>query len=147
LAGNAHFDLENFVPYTVSTLSRQFASLLEDALKKQNLTLSNWRVLLCLTHYEKRTLNQIVDYTLLPQSTLSRALARMEERGLISRNKNDHDQRNYDIEITELGRDTITKSFKPVLSACAEPLSFLDENEKKAWMMTTKKIIAHLESL
>lgn len=146
MADNAHFDLENFVPYTVSTLSRQFAALLEEALKKQDLTLSNWRVLLCLTHYEKRTLNQIVDYTLLPQSTLSRALARMEERGLISRNKNDTDQRNYDIEITELGRDTITKSFKPVLSACEEPLSFLDEKEKKAWMVTTKKIIAHLEN-
>ena len=141
-----HFDLENFVPYTVSTLSRQLAALLEDALKKQGLTLSNWRVLLCLTRYEKRTLNQIVEYTRVPQSTLSRALDRMEERGLIRRNKKNDDQRIYDIEITERGRNTLETSFKSVQSACEEPLAFLDREEKKAWMVTTKKIIAHLAS-
>ena len=138
------YDLENFAPYIVSTLSRLFADLLEKSLKAEGLSLSNWRVLLCLEQYDKRTLNQIVDYTLLPQSTLSRSLARMEERGLITRTRQDVDARTYDIQITEKGRKRIEKTYAAVQEACEKPLLALEPEERETWMKTMKKIIQNM---
>lgn len=135
------YDLENFAPYIVSTLSRLFADLLEKSLKAEGLSLSNWRVLLCLEKYNERTLNQIVEYTLLPQSTLSRSLARMEERGLISRTRQDADGRTYDIRITGKGSKKIEKTYYAVQEACEKPLLSLDPEERELWMTTMKKII------
>ncbi len=135
------YDLDNFAPYIVSTLSRLFADLLEKSLRAEGLSVSNWRVLLCLEKHEKRTLNQIVDYTLLPQSTLSRSLARMEERDLITRTRQDEDARTYDIRITEKGSKKIENTFHSVQKACEQPLLTLGKGEKDQWMKTMKKII------
>lgn len=140
------YDLENFAPYIVSTLSRQFATLLESSLKQKGLSISNWRVLLCLSKYKKRTLNEIVDYTLLPQSTLSRSLNRMEEKGLIKRRKSKGDNRAYDIKITEAGRTTLNTTFHEIYTICEEPLAILNSDERQNWLSTTKKIIYHFEN-
>ncbi len=140
---NEEFELEEFVPYIVSTLSRQFATLLEKSLKEKGLSISNWRVLLCLSKYEKRTLNEIVDYTLLPQSTLSRSLNRMEERGLISRTRRRNDHRTYDIEITKVGQATLEDTVQDVKKMCDEPLTILEPDERENWLSTTNKIINH----
>jgi len=135
------FDLENFAPYIISTLSRQFATLLEQSLKKKGLSISNWRVLLCLSEYKTRTLNEIVDYTLLPQSTLSRSLNRMQDRNLIIRQKRKDDHRTYDIEITNFGLSTLSTTYKEIQAICDEPLAVLTSEEKQFWLSTTKKII------
>ncbi len=142
-----HFDLENFAPYMLSTLSRKFSVLLEKSLRSEGLSLSNWRVLLCLSTYEQRTLNQIVDYTLLPQSTLSRSLVRMEERGLISKTRRSDDARNYKIKITQQGRNKLENTMQTVQIACEEPLKILTADEKKVWMKIMKKIIANVQYL
>lgn len=138
------FDLEHFAPYIVSTLSRQFTTLLEKTLRQKGLSISNWRVLLCLSKNEQKTLNEIVDYTFLPQSTLSRSLARMEERKLIVRRLRSDDRRTYNIEITDYGHQMLDNTIHEVQSACEKPLDVLNPEEKDLWMITTKKIIAHL---
>lgn len=137
-------DLDNFAPYIVSTLSRQFATLLETSLKKKGLSISYWRVLLCLSTHETRSLNQIVEYTLIAQSTLSRSLVRMEKKGLITRERKPEDNRLFNIKITDYGATILNETFNAIQKSCAKQLSGLSEEETKTWIETMKKIISHM---
>lgn len=137
------FDLSTFLPYRLALLSRAVQALLSSALDECGLTVAQWRVYLCLVRNGPSTLNEIVAFTRLPQSSLSRSIARMDERGLVRSGRNPEDRRRSVIAITPAGRRQLAKAIAAVNRTCDGALSLAPE-ERARFGTTVEYLIDRL---
>ena len=85
--------LERILPYLMNCLTFRLNQLLNQDLRKLGLTISNWRILAVLDVNETASINELVEYAMIEQSTVSRLISRMEEDGLVRRDRIDEDGR------------------------------------------------------
>ncbi len=125
LSKQDEFDHRDFLPAQISRLSSLTQQLLAAALSQCKLTIPQWRILVCLAERGASTLNDIVAFTRLPQSTLSRAVARLEERGNVISRPNVQDRRKLDVRLTDSGHDSFHAARTIVIERCeaAIPIS------------------------
>lgn len=114
------FDLATFLPYRLSALSGLTQRLLEAMLSRSSVTVAQWRVYLCLLTKGPSHLNGIVAFTHLPQSSLSRSIAAMHDRGLVRNARDATDRRIARIEITPKGRRHLAALTRKIEAACAD---------------------------
>lgn len=139
-------DLDNFFPYIVSTLTRDFHSVMDRTLSTMQLSIPEWRVLLMLTRNESCSLNELVNLTGVPQSTLSRVIDRMEKKQFLVRIKKAGDNRFSDIRIGDKGLETVTPATNALQQACNQALASLDTEERDSMIGTMKKLIGLMEN-
>ena len=140
-------DLVNFVPYVVSQLTRYLHAEMGRALAPLDMNLAEWRVSVCLSRHEQRSLNEIVEFTGHNQSSLSRTIVRMENKNLVRRSRHAGDRRFMDIRITAKGRRMCNKATMAVQDACDEVLSVLNENDRLNFLTTMEKLLVNAPPL
>ena len=145
--GNAEtFDLMTFLPNRLAILSRLTQVLLASALEASDLTVAQWRVYLCLAQLGPSTLNAIAEFTQLPQSSLSRSVARMAERGLVLNARNEEDRRLASVEITDLGRTELQDAILSIRAQWDNVLATAPIDEA-AFLTTVNDLISYLSSV
>jgi DNA-binding MarR family transcriptional regulator len=137
------FELATFLPHKLSTVSRLTQALLASVLRQSGLTIAQWRVYVCLASKGPMHLNGIADFTQLPQSSLSRSIAQMAERGLVENGRHENDRRISCIELTEMGRREFQRLAVSMDAACAEVFQ-MSGSEREAFMRTLDQLIARL---
>ncbi|WP_169457924.1 MarR family winged helix-turn-helix transcriptional regulator [Ottowia thiooxydans] len=140
------FDLETFLPYKLSVVSRLTQGLLASALGKSGVTIAQWRVYLCLTKLGPMHLNGIADFTLLPQSSLSRSIAQMDERGLVRNARNENDRRISRVELTPEGRKHFELLTVAMNEAC-DAVFDMEPSQLAEFVLTIDKLIARLSGI
>lgn len=124
-------DLDGFAPYLMNRIVSRLNQRMTEGLRQRGLTFQHWRVLLVLANRGRRTVNTLADDTLIPQSTLSRLLMRMEKGGFVRRVPHGNDSRLVEAEITPKGRATFDEIL-PIADACwAEVTAALDGGEQQ----------------
>lgn len=139
------FDLMTFLPHRLAILSRLSQVLLASALEASNITIAQWRVYLCLEQQGPSTLNAIAAFTQLPQSSLSRSVARMAERQLVRNTRDEGDRRLSCIEITEEGREQLRRAVESIKREWACVLEQAPLNEKE-FLAMVNTLIDYLSS-
>jgi DNA-binding MarR family transcriptional regulator len=137
------FDLSSFLPYRLSTLSGLTQRLLEVTLARGGVTIAQWRVYLCLVTKGPSALNGVVAFTHLPQSSLSRSIAAMHERGLVRNARDATDRRIARIEITPKGRRDFAALTGAIEAACADAFR-LSPAEETLLIRRLDELIARL---
>lgn len=140
------FDLMTFLPHRLAILSRLTQVMLSSVLDAPGLTIAQWRVYLCLAQLGPSTLNSIADFTQLPQSSLSRSVARMAERNLVRNARNEGDRRLLHIEITDKGRAQLNKAIRSIREDWTNVFANAPVDEK-TFLKTVNKLIDHLSTL
>ena len=107
------FDFERFLPYQVNRTGVRLATAFSNELERFDLTLPMWRVLAVLWRQRQLKIGDLIGDTTIEQSTLSRLLTTMEERGLLTRVRNKLDNRSVLVKLTPNGRK-ITKALIPL---------------------------------
>jgi len=137
------FDLAGFLPYKLSVLSRLTQDLLASALVEAGVTIAQWRVYLSLVKQGPSHLNGIADFTMLPQSSLSRSIAQMADRGLVRSVRNENDRRLARIELTRSGRKQFEQLTVAIQTAC-EVAFAMDASEELNFLKTIDELISRL---
>lgn len=138
-------DLETFLPHRLAILSRLTQSRLAAILEASDITIAQWRVYLCLVQNGPSTLNAIAEFTQLPQSSLSRSVAKMHERGLVINNRDESDRRLAKIAITKAGRRQLDAAVAAIDANWEKALS-LSRDELDALLSTVNRLIEHLSN-
>ena len=99
-------ELESYLPYVLNRLMARLNQNLGARLWSMGLTFQHWRVLLVLGLRGRLTLTQLVEDTIIPQSTLSRLAARMDKAGYVTRRPDPENSRIVHVELTDHGRKT-----------------------------------------
>ena len=98
--------LDGFLPYLLNRIVNRLNSDLTADLKTVGVPLPFYRVLAVLAAGRGTTVNELSVYTITGQSTLSKALDRMEAAGLVRRETSEEDGRVVNITMTDKGWET-----------------------------------------
>jgi len=140
--------LERFLPYRLNVL----ASLASNALaqiyaERFGLSIPAWRVVATLGQYEHRTARDIAAHGVMHKSTVSRAVAALEQRGLIVRRPNEDDRREELLELTGEGRE-IYEALAPQALAFEERfISVLTQEEQEVLSALIDRLSGHARLL
>lgn len=98
------FDLEGFLPYQLSVLSRRisgdFARLYQS---RFGISMAEWRVIATLSNEGKVSVREIHEHVDMDKSKVSRAAARLQAAGLVAKNICKKDRRLIELELTDAG--------------------------------------------
>ena len=96
--------LDSQLCFPLYALSRQVTAQYRPLLEKLDLTYPQYLVLLLLWELDNRTVGELGERLLLDSGTLTPLLKRMEQKGLLTRQRNPTDERQVTIQLTESGR-------------------------------------------
>ena len=86
--------LEHFVPYRLSVLTNIVSMSIADAYEREfGLTIPQWRVLAVLARYPGLSAIEVAERTAMDKVAVSRAVAHLLERGLLTREMHGDDRR------------------------------------------------------
>jgi len=99
-------DLDDFIPYQLSTASNAVSDLIAREYKSRfGLKIPEWRVMAVLGNHGASTQRQLVEATLMDKVTVNRAVKALVDRALLSRSPNSADGRSHHLMLSETGRD------------------------------------------
>jgi DNA-binding MarR family transcriptional regulator len=102
--------LENQLCFPLYALSRQITNLYRPLLEKLDLTYPQYLVMLLLWEHRELSVKAIGEHLKLDSGTLTPLLKRLEKRGLLTRARDQQDERLVKISITPIGEELKVKA-------------------------------------
>lgn len=99
------------------------------------------RLLILLLEKGTLTQRELIDITGRRSATLSEQLENMDKAGLVTRSRNEQDQRNVDVSLTPLGRETAKEAQNNRLKQAHALFSVLNEEEKEQLYRLLHKLL------
>lgn len=95
---------QNYLLYLLAQASHAASSQFHEQLAKQGVAVGQWRVLASLHPELNLSVGELSKQCLIPPSTLSRTLDRLERDGLLARNLTRTDRRQVNVRLTTEGK-------------------------------------------
>ncbi len=105
-ADHAHavLELERFLPYRLSVLSNRISQTIAHLYDQRfGLAITEWRVMAVLGRYSGLSAGEVAERTAMDKVAVSRAVAKLLERGLIERDTHGNDRRRSVLALSEVG--------------------------------------------
>ena len=101
----AYLKLDSFLPSVIRNLAEGITgNMSQNYTGEFQLTITEWRILLQLAAAQSLTATQIVEYTAMEKSKVSRALSSLEQRDFVARTPSEEDHRTKALSLTPTGQ-------------------------------------------
>jgi DNA-binding MarR family transcriptional regulator len=139
--------LESFLPYVLANLAQGISVELSGIYsEKFGLSVPEWRVLANLAEHQSLNARQIVSFTAMAKSKVSRAVASLDQRGLLSQRTASGDSRAKDLTLTEAGITLYREIVPSVLAWEQSLLEGLEVGEYRDLLYLLDKLGKRLQS-
>ncbi len=140
--------LESFLPYRLSllsnTVSGNIAATYQD---KVGISMAQWRIIAVLAEYPNTSADEVCQRTQIEKSVVSRAIASLLERHLISRKFDKKDKRRSILRLSETGL-TVYDEVMPVTETFEKKLlATLSREERKSLSSLLNKLQAGADAI
>lgn len=136
-------DLQSFFPYRLAVLAEQVSrSMAEVYAERFGITRDEWRVLAALPERGSIRTAEVIAQATLEKMQVSRAVARLEQRGALARERDPEDQRGQLLQLRPAGRRLMAQIAPLVKAREAELLSVLSVAERHALETAMAKMLA-----
>jgi DNA-binding MarR family transcriptional regulator len=140
--------LDNFLPAIIRSLDEGMAANMSRRITGPfRLTMTEWRILLFLAEHEALTASDIVQYTAMEKSKVSRAIANLESLGMIEREVAEDDQRVKLLRLTGKGMKRYHALVPRVLDWERELIDALDVSEYRDLLFILDKLGRRLRDM
>lgn len=126
-SGDRELALKTFVK--LMRAAETVASRVHADLKKTGLTISQFAVLEALFHLGALCQKEIAGKILKTTGNITMVVDNLEKRGFVVRKTREQDRRSYMIELTESGRNLVTRVFPNHAKRIVQTMSRLDRQE------------------
>lgn len=130
----------NYLGYLLARCSYEVSAKFHQKLKEEGVPVISWRVLSSIRH-EADTVNELARKVLVNQSTLSKALDRMERDKLIRRQRDPEFRSRINIQITNQGIKMIDRLIDIANQHEQQTLNRLSESDMQNLRALLKKLI------
>lgn len=128
---HAVLELERFLPYRLSVLSNRISQTIASAYAARfGIGVTEWRVIAVLGRYPQLSANAVAERTAMDKVAVSRAVARLLERGLLQRDTHGDDRRRSVLELSAAGHALYGEVVPLALGYERALLSPLDAGER-----------------
>jgi len=141
-------ELERFLPYRLAVLAHTVSGALSTIYRDRfDLTIPEWRVLANLGREEPSSSNRLAERGSMDKAKVSRAVARLTEAGLITRETDPRDNRLIVLKLSAQGRAVYARIAPLALAWEADLLAGLAAEERAALDSALAKLQARAEAL
>lgn len=137
---HAEYISENYPTTLLRAVYVRNYARIKEVLRPFKITPSQWRVLANLNEYDGQNVNSLAERSYTDRTNLSRSVAVMESEGLVVRRRENKDQRNILVFLTEKGHTKFTDVLPSVLEDIDFVLEGLSDNEIDIFMDLLRKI-------
>ena len=146
--GRRDLSLNSFLPYVLNNLAERIsAGLSVIYMDEHGLSIPEWRVIANLAEHHTLNARQIIDFTTMEKSKVSRAVNNLSERGLVSQQRAEGDSRAKDLTLTVAGESLYRDIVPKVLAWERELLEGLNTGEYRDLLHTLEKLGVRLQSM
>lgn len=140
--------LDNFLPNLIRSLSEGMTGSMSRRITGSfRLTVTEWRILLQLADHQALTASDIVQYSAMEKSKVSRAIANLEERGLVARKVANDDHRVKRLSMTETGLKRYRALVPRILDWERELIDGLEVSEYRDLLYLLDKLNRQLKTM
>jgi len=136
--------LTNFAPYLMNRIMGRYNASLRDEMAGLGLTTPKMRALAVLSVIEGPLIRELSVFSVVEQSTLSRALDQLVTEGLIRREADAADSRATRIFITEAGRTAFETLWPHMSEAHSRMFRGIRADERRAFVGTLQKMLNNI---
>lgn len=140
--------MQQFFAYRLAVLadevSQAMAQLYAD---RFSLTRNEWRVLAAVADMKRCTATEVAQYSTLDKMQVSRALAALEERGLVARGEGRADRRTKTLALTATGLSLYNRIVPLVQERQVQLLSALSETERAVMNSAIDRLLEQARQL
>jgi len=134
--------LADYLPYRLAIVAEAVSREVSSVYRVQyQLSRDEWRVLAALGEIPVIKTRDMRSYTTLDKVQASRAIARMEKAGLLSRREDTNDRRNHLIQLTPAGLATYDKLVPAAKAVEQKILADLSKAELEAFNKTLNRLL------
>ena len=143
------FALESFLPYRLSLLSNTVSEGIARAYRKPfGLSVTEWRVIAVLGRFPGLTASEVRHRTAMDKVAISRAVKRLQARGLVERSEHREDRRRAHLELTAShGRKLFRRIVPRALDYENKLLSQLEPGDRNALLKLVGQLQEAADSL
>jgi DNA-binding MarR family transcriptional regulator len=141
-----NYNLDDSIPYLMNRVAGRLNRSLEDDLLKLGVTFQHWRVLAVLARGDGISIADLSAYAVVPHSTLSRLLTRLEGDELVERSMETPDGRTARVLITPRGRKLYERILPLATGWRDEALLGFSAGERKVLLGLLRRMLANLEA-
>jgi DNA-binding MarR family transcriptional regulator len=136
------FVLDDFLPYQLAVLANRVSDRFSQSYyDKFGISVAEWRVVAHLSQAEKVSIREIYRQVEMDKSKASRAAARLEKAGYVSKRVNEADRRLIELELTPKGRAMVAEIGPLGQSFEAEILACLPQQDRAAFLASIRTLL------
>jgi DNA-binding MarR family transcriptional regulator len=140
--------LASFLPYVLTNLAQGVSVELSGIYGEEfGLSVPEWRVLANLAEHGTLNARQIVDFTAMAKSKVSRAVASLDRRGLLTQQTASSDNRAKDLALSEEGKALYREIVPKVLAWEKNLLEGLEVGEYRDLLYLLEKLEQRLQHI
>jgi DNA-binding MarR family transcriptional regulator len=148
LTERTQLQLDSFLPAILRNMAEDItANMSRRYTGDFRLTVTEWRILLQLAEHRALTATQIVQYSAMEKSKVSRALSNLESRDLVTREIAEQDHRSKNLALTATGHKVYRAIVPRVLDWEKELLEGLETSEYRDLLFLLEKLRKQLRNM
>jgi DNA-binding MarR family transcriptional regulator len=136
--------LINFAPYLMNRIMGRYNASLRDEMAGLGLTTPKMRALAVLSVIDGPLIRELAVFSVVEQSTLSRALDQLATEDLIRRETDAADSRATRVFITDTGRAAFEALWPHMSEAHSRMFRGIPHDERRAFVGTLQKMLANI---
>ncbi len=136
--------LQQFAPYLMNRIMGRYNASLRAEMARLGLTTPKMRALAVLSVMDGLPISRLAVYSVVEQSTLSRALDGLEAEGLVRRDADPDDSRVARMHLTDAGRAAFDRMWPHMAAAYGRMFAGIDAAEQRAFVATLQKMLANI---
>lgn len=136
--------LTNYAPYLMNRIMGRYNASLRDEMAELGLSTPKMRALAVLSVIDGPLIRELAVYSVVEQSTLSRALDQLQADGLTRRETDADDSRATRVFITETGRAAFETLWPHMAAAHQRMFRGIPDDERQRFTATLQKMLANI---
>ena len=141
-----NYRLDESVPYLMIRVGGMMSRQLELDLRPLKVSFQHWRILAVLAEINGSSITDLSEYAVVPHSSLSRLLSRMEADGYVRRQIDAQDARTVRLYTTPLGEAMYRRILPMAVAVRERALVGMSETQKTSLMGSLKHMLGRMQA-
>ena len=141
-----NYRLDESVPYLMIRVGGMMSRQLELDLRPLKVSFQHWRILAVLAEINGSSITDLSDYAVVPHSSLSRLLSRMEADGYVRRQIDAQDARTVRLYTTPLGEAMYRRILPMAVAVRERALVGMSETQKTSLLGSLKHMLGRMQA-
>ncbi len=141
---DAEFDLQSWPFYWIIRANNAYLNTLESVLKRDQLDIPRWRVLMLLFGQRARSVTYLAEEAIIKLSTMTRIIPRMEREGLVQSRPRQTDNRVTEVLLTPQGDQARRRAQQAAFDVFALAFDGVSGQQIAALNQTLGRVLSNL---